>query len=823
MLPTNEAVWSVDGWLQSLSLHLIVGAALQPDGGGSVDFVRGLSRDHIVTRLRADDIEGQLAAAIDAGVKALRQQEVVTAAELNSKFASEAGFEMSFGQIALFFDGLEGLIGPPLLVEGSLHKSMEREHTACDDADTCFTSSNGMTTSSRVEWEVVVSPVEGRTYPERAGLSPPMHRSVRPLQELLPHMEERNRRLLAAKHCPMCEEELLGGRLYTGPMYEKYNLVLRSRSGVAALMARRQEVCQGNEYATTLHAINSCVAKLSKLSAAGGKVWRGFCGATLPPSFWEPSADGVLGGVEFGFSSTTTARAQAVHYSKGAASTIFEMSVGMVDRGADVSWLSQYPHEKEVLYPPLLGVEVLSTSVDGSTLIVSARLSLPPVLTLERVVSKRKKVVLDLCAQIVDELRHETRGEAWTPLQRLVAPQTSPQCLEEEELCVVGGAGAGPAGARDVRAEARAWLDERLAGITRLDAAAFNDDETLRCAVRDAVVAKRSVSSWPEGLRQLCEASGLDGDGLWSASKLKLRECELEAGAAGALSKLLSAGRLHALDAATNAFGDEGSRCLAAALPCAPELRELSLKGNGIGQEGGLALGAALCDAGCRLEWLDLTKNDLGDEGAAAVGAALARNRTLTSLSLERTKCGDLTASSLGEALSANATLTELDLASEFESTRPNAIGSAGGVALAAGLSRGVTLTSLSLYQNRTLGPEAGCALAAAARACEQLRILNVLGSGQNARSVAALTEARDASPSLLTLCGIDPEELTDLSEGLNAQGLLEADALLVAADLAVNETLTALNMRENDIGDDGRSALEGAVAGRAMPLRLEL
>jgi hypothetical protein len=187
MLPTNEAVWSVDGWLQSLSLHLIVGAALQPDGGGSVDFVRGLSRDHIVTRLRADDIEGQLAAAIDAGVKALRQQEVVTAAELNSKFASEAGFEMSFGQIALFFDGLEGLIGPPLLVEGSLHKSMEREHTACDDADTCFTSSNGMTTSSRVEWEVVVSPVEGRTYPERAGLSPPMHRSVRPLQELLPN------------------------------------------------------------------------------------------------------------------------------------------------------------------------------------------------------------------------------------------------------------------------------------------------------------------------------------------------------------------------------------------------------------------------------------------------------------------------------------------------------------------------------------------------------------------------------------------------------------------------------------------------------------
>ena len=29
-------------------------------------------------------------------------------------------------------------------------------------------------------------------------------------------------------------------------------------------------------------------------------------------------------------------------------STIFEMQMGMVDRGADLSWLSQYPHEREV-------------------------------------------------------------------------------------------------------------------------------------------------------------------------------------------------------------------------------------------------------------------------------------------------------------------------------------------------------------------------------------------------------------------------------------------------------------------------------------------
>ena len=39
-------------------------------------------------------------------------------------------------------------------------------------------------------------------------------------------------------------------------------------------------------------------------------------------------------------------------------------------------WLSQYPHEKEYLIPPLAGLSVSGTSVDGGTLIVKSRLSL---------------------------------------------------------------------------------------------------------------------------------------------------------------------------------------------------------------------------------------------------------------------------------------------------------------------------------------------------------------------------------------------------------------------------------------------------------------
>ena len=47
--------------------------------------------------------------------------------------------------------------------------------------------------------------------------------------------------------------------------------------------------------------------------------WRGFSGGRLPDEFWRPNRFGVAGGVEYGFSSTTTEREQAVHYAKGKA------------------------------------------------------------------------------------------------------------------------------------------------------------------------------------------------------------------------------------------------------------------------------------------------------------------------------------------------------------------------------------------------------------------------------------------------------------------------------------------------------------------------
>jgi hypothetical protein len=120
---------------------------------------------------------------------------------------------------------------------------------------------------------------------------------------------------------------------------------------VESAFASARSTC--NPYTTTLHAINSGIIKLGKLTHAT-KVYRGVGGMTLPPAFWQKNEFGVMGGCENAFMSTTTNRSVATGYASGyGMGLVFEIKQGMIDRGADISWLSFYPHEKEILFGPL--------------------------------------------------------------------------------------------------------------------------------------------------------------------------------------------------------------------------------------------------------------------------------------------------------------------------------------------------------------------------------------------------------------------------------------------------------------------------------------
>jgi hypothetical protein len=87
----------------------------------------------------------------------------------------------------------------------------------------------------------------------------------------------------------------------------------------------------------------------------------------------------------------------SVNGSPGKPGLVFEMQMGMIDRGAELAFLSQYPHEAECLFAPLTGLEALGTRIDGSVLVIEARLSVNlNAQTIEEVVGKRRKLLLGM-------------------------------------------------------------------------------------------------------------------------------------------------------------------------------------------------------------------------------------------------------------------------------------------------------------------------------------------------------------------------------------------------------------------------------------------
>ena len=172
-----------------------------------------------------------------------------------------------------------------------------------------------------------------------------------------------NHRLRSLEASPLKREEMVGGRLYSGPMYTHYNQVMRSRirseldpeeeNGEAArgtAMSTRTAAgplaAEKSRYTTTLHCINSCVTRLSKLTKAE-RVYRGVSG-TLPEAFFRADSQMLRGGIEAGFMSCTTDRDIAIRYMQGAnarhggPAILFEATMGIVSRGADLSEISQF-------------------------------------------------------------------------------------------------------------------------------------------------------------------------------------------------------------------------------------------------------------------------------------------------------------------------------------------------------------------------------------------------------------------------------------------------------------------------------------------------
>jgi hypothetical protein len=97
-------------------------------------------------------------------------------------------------------------------------------------------------------------------------------------------------------------------------------------------------------------------------AATKNEFWRGMKDLQVSSDFM------TQGGTEPGCMSTSTEKDVVAQYSLSANPLVFRVtSYGFMDFGASISWLSVYPKEKEILYPPLTYLKyVKTTPIEGS-------------------------------------------------------------------------------------------------------------------------------------------------------------------------------------------------------------------------------------------------------------------------------------------------------------------------------------------------------------------------------------------------------------------------------------------------------------------------
>ena len=320
-----------------------------------------------------------------------KRNEWVEARMMHDKISSRGDhFVFAHGPIEDFHRGLSSFLGAPKKL---LYEAMEEEFCDSDDSDLDFCAGNyGIITNSRIEWHFVIDPSEKSLkklncdeWPSETTLDPNDRRKCRTIDSFDDDLAQTNVKLHRLGMPSMTIIEVIALRLYSGPIGSKLNKMLRARiaghrEGQEWRLDEERKLCLGNKYTTTIHVIQSAISKLGKINPNEKGYWGGN-NMVLNERFWTNHPDlHCKGGVEGGFMSVTTNRSVAEFYArlkKGRLGVILEVDMSTMDRGAELNWIAQYPHEKETLLPPLTYLHVehihIDQRKDNPMMIVEAR------------------------------------------------------------------------------------------------------------------------------------------------------------------------------------------------------------------------------------------------------------------------------------------------------------------------------------------------------------------------------------------------------------------------------------------------------------------
>lgn len=147
-----------------------------------------------------------------------------------------------------------------------------------------------------------------------------------------------------ARTAKLTQAHVLALRLYSTAAFKSINGPLRDHHRTGA-----------HPLAVTVHHLNEAVKQLRTVSAdrpdahAALDLWRGLSNVRVSDEF------AVQGGAERAPMSTSPDPGVAVEYSAGAPSSLLLKiaTSSFIDRGADLTFVSAFPREREVLFPPL--------------------------------------------------------------------------------------------------------------------------------------------------------------------------------------------------------------------------------------------------------------------------------------------------------------------------------------------------------------------------------------------------------------------------------------------------------------------------------------
>jgi WD40 repeat protein len=309
-------------------------------------------------------------------------------------------YKMACGSISDFHKGLTGRVGMPHL---NFKSAMHQEHCERAGCDVEFTTGNyKITTTPKREWQYVVENVP----------CPDMGHARRliPISNLL--------LLNVSQNAKLREEEVIAVVLYTGPMFQIYNTILRRYPDNKFATFRDGD----NLFSTTIFVLVSAVQKLSRFTRIpfGTLLYRGLGGKMdLPEIFFQMDDYGCSGYAEWGFLSTTSDLDVALGYSgvkeRRPKAIVMVIETSSIDRGADISEFSQYPGEKEFLYLPCSFVQRVRLGngrvqvVDGGLVtFVSAKVNLNiKTQTVEELQEQKKSLHMVSAKSILSEVQFE--------------------------------------------------------------------------------------------------------------------------------------------------------------------------------------------------------------------------------------------------------------------------------------------------------------------------------------------------------------------------------------------------------------------------------